>query len=127
MKVTLKQVRKNLRPNQVGILKDFINYLQSNAPLKDDVHILFQDDRNETMTTGKHQDNKIVVFTKSRILIDVLRTLAHEWIHSLQHQNIKTEPQLERPSEDHANSVAGFLIRKFIKDNPEHEVEVYKD
>ncbi len=127
MKVKLKQVRKNLRPNQVGIVKDFINFLQDNAPLRDKVVILFQDDRNETMTTGKHEDNNIVVFSKSRILIDILRTMAHEWIHALQNQNLVTQPQLERPSEDHANSVAGFLIRKFVKDNPEHEVEVYKD
>jgi hypothetical protein len=53
--------------------------------------------------------------------------MAHEWIHALQNQNLVTQPQLEKPSEDHANSVAGFLIRKFVKDNPEHEVEVYKD
>lgn len=127
MKVKLKQVRKNLRPNQVGIVKDFINFLQDNAPLRDKVVILFQDDRSENITTGKHEDNNIVVFSKSRILIDILRTMAHEWIHALQNQNLVTQPQLERPSEDHANSVAGFLIRKFVKDNPEHEVEVYKD
>lgn len=127
MKVTLKNIRKNLRPNQVGITKEFVDFLQKNAPLRNDVIVLFQDDRNENITTGKHQDNTIVVFSKSRILIDILRTLAHEWIHAIQNQNIKTEPQLERPSEDHANSVAGYMIRKFVKDNPEHEVEVYKD
>lgn len=127
MKVKLKQVRKNLRPNQVGIVKDFINFLQANAPLRDKVVILFQDERSETITSGKHEDNNIVVFSKSRILIDILRTMAHEWIHALQNQNLVTQPQLEKPSEDHANSVAGFLIRKFVKDNPEHEVEVYKD
>ena len=127
MKVVLKQIRENLRPNQVGIVKEFINFLQANAPLRNKVIVLFQDERNESMTTGRHQENVIYVFSRSRILIDILRTLAHEWIHAIQNQNLETEPQLERPSEDQANSVAGFLIRKFVKDNPEHEVEVYKD
>lgn len=127
MKIQLKNIRKDLRPNQVGIVQKFIHFLQENAPLKEDVLVVFQSKRGDQITTGKETDGSLFVFTKSRILIDILRTLAHEWIHAIQNQNIKTEPRLERPSEDHANSVGGFLVKKFVKDYPEYETEVYKD
>ena len=67
------------------------------------------------------------MFGKDRLLVDVLRTLAHEWIHRMQDQNMKTIPQLDRPSEDHANSLGGYWLRQFNKENPEHETEIYKD
>lgn len=127
MKVQLKNIRKDLRPNQVGIVQKFITFLQDNAPLKEGVLVVFQSNRGDQITTGKQTEQSIFVFTKSRILIDILRTLAHEWIHALQRQNIKTEPNLSKPSEDHANSVGGFLVKKFVEEYPEHEVEVYKD
>ena len=127
MKLALKKIRQNLRPNQVGITLDFLKFLQDNAPLNRDLVIVFQDKRNESVTTGKNFDGKFVVFTKSRILIDILRTLAHEWVHSLQEQDPQNLNKTERESEDHANSLAGYLIRKFMKENPEHEVESYKD
>lgn len=127
MKLALKKIRQNLRPNQVGITLDFLKFLQDNAPLNKDLVIIFQDKRNESITTGKQIDNEIVVFTKSRILIDILRTLAHEWVHNLQNQSTENLKKTEREIEDHANSLAGYLVRKFMKENPEHEVESYKD
>ena len=127
MKVKIKNIRPHFQPNQVGIVKEFIKFLQNNGPLKSDVVILFQDKRNENITTGKKFDNTITIFAKDRLLVDVLRTLAHEWIHILQTQNMKTMPNLDRPSEDHANSLAGYWLRQFNKENPEHETEVYKD
>lgn len=127
MKVKIKNIRRNFQPNQVGIVKEFIEFLQDNGPIKSDVIVLFQDSRNENITTGKQFENTITIFAKDRLLVDVLRTLAHEWVHIMQDQNIKIMPQLERPSEDHANSLAGYWLRKFNKENPEHETEVYKD
>ncbi len=127
MKVKIKNIRNHFQPNQVGIVKEFVKFLQNNGPLKSDVIVLFQDKRNENITTGKKLDNTITIFAKDRLLVDVLRTLAHEWIHILQVQNMKTMPNLDRPSEDHANSLAGYWLRQFNKENPEHETEVYKD
>jgi hypothetical protein len=127
VKVKIKNIKPHFQPNQVGIVKEFIEFLQNNGPLKSDVVIVFQDKRNENITTGKKLDNTITIFAKDRLLVDVLRTLAHEWIHILQTQNMKTMPNLDRPSEDHANSLAGYWLRQFNKENPEHETEVYKD
>jgi len=127
VKLSLKKIRQNLRPNQVGITMDFLKFLQDNAPLNRDLVIVFQDKRNESITTGKHIDSEIVVFTKSRILIDIFRTLAHEWVHSLQDQDPRNTKKSVQDHEDHANSLAGYLVRKFFEENPEHEVESYKD
>ena len=127
MKVKIKNIKPHFQPNQVGIVKDFIEFLQKNGPLKSDLLILFQDKRNENITTGKVSNGVITIFAKDRLLIDVLRTLAHEWIHMMQNQNIKTMPQLDRPSEDYANSLGGYWLRQFNKENPEHETEIYKD
>ena len=127
MKIKIKNERKYLQPNHIGIVKDFIEFLQTNGPIKNSLTISFTDKRNEEITTGKHTDDTITIFVKGRVLIDILRTLAHEWVHEIQNENIVTTPQLERPSEDHANSLAGYWLRMFIKENPEHETEVYKD
>jgi hypothetical protein len=127
VKVKIKNIKNHFQPNQVGIVKEFIEFLQNNGPLKSDVIVLFQDKRNENITTGKKLDNTITIFAKDRLLVDVLRTLAHEWIHILQSQNMKTMPNLDRPSEDHANSLAGYWLRQFNKENPEDETEIYKD
>lgn len=127
MKLSLKNIRQNLRPNQVGITIDFLKFLQDNAPINKDLVIVFQDKRNEAITTGREFDGHIIVFTKSRILIDVLRTLAHEWIHAIQSSDPSKINQTEIESEAEANSLSGYLLRKFGKDNPEHETELYKD
>ena len=128
MKIILKNIRQNTRPNQVGIIKDFISFLQDRAPLKNDIVVMFTSDRTDHLiTTGRQYEDSIKIFVKERILVDILRTLAHEWVHELQYENPKEEPQSERSIEDHANSLGGFLIRKFVLDNPHHESELYKD
>lgn len=127
MKIILKNIRQNTRPNQVGIIKDFISFLQDRAPLKNDIVVIFTSDRTDhLMTTGRQIEDSIKIFVKERILIDIMRTLAHEWVHELQFENSE-DPQSERKIEDHANSLSGFLIRKFVSDNPHHEAELYKD
>ena len=127
MKIKLKQVRKNLRPNQVGIVQDFVKFLQDYSPIKNNVTIVFTDVRNENITTGKQQEYSITVFSKSRILIDILRTLAHEWVHILQLENGDAQKKDEYSIEDQASAMASYFIREYIKSNPEHETEVYKD
>ena len=126
MKVRLINVRNNTRPNQVGIIKDFVSFLQSSAPLHGELEIDFVSERSQEMTTGRNHSGKILVLSTSRILIDILRTLAHEWVHEFQRQKGQ-EGNTESFLEDQANSISGYFIRQFMKENPEHEVEVYKD
>ena len=126
MKVRLINVRNNTRPNQVGIIKDFVSFLQNAAPLHGELEIDFVSERSQEMTTGRNHFGKILVLTSSRILVDILRTLAHEWVHEFQRQKGQ-DSKPEKELEDQANSISGYFIREFMKQNPEHEVEVYKD
>lgn len=127
MKLSLKNIRKNLKPNQVGITKDFLEFLQDNAPINKDLVFVFQDKRNESITTGSESNGRIAVFCKSRILIDILRTISHEWIHALQSSDPTKINQSEIDSEAEANTISAYLLRKFCKENPENETELYKD
>lgn len=127
MKVKLKNIRQGIRPNQVGIIQEFVKFLNRNMKLRNDISIRFVELRDDKMTTGRHKGDDLVVFTKSRILVDILRTLAHEWIHEIQDEYWKIQPTGERAQEDHANSISGYLLRKFMKQNPSIEAELYKD
>lgn len=127
MKVTLRNIRSTTRPNQVGIIKEFVSFLQENSPSKEDVLIVFQSNRGDQITTGKQWNSSIFIFSKDRLLVDILRTIAHEWAHIIQVQDGKNMEKGERELEDLANSLAGYWVRKFVKENPEHETEVYKD
>lgn len=127
MKVTLRNIRSTTRPNQVGIIKEFVSFLQENSPSKEDVLIVFQSNRGDQITTGKQWNSSIFIFSKDRLLVDILRTIAHEWAHIIQVQDGKNMEKGERELENLANSLAGYWVRKFVKENPEHETEVYKD
>lgn len=127
MKIKLKNISQDLRPNQVGIAKLFIKFLHTEIPIKKNLVINFTNKRNNSITTGNENDGVISVFTKSRILIDILRTLAHEWVHFTENDSPNERPIAPAKSEDLANSLSGYLIRRFVENNPQIEVEIYKD
>ena len=87
MKVCLKINDKSITPEQVEVIKEFTAFLQKELPLSDDVNINFVYDRSVKMTTGvRFPHGKMYVLAGNRLLIDILRTLGHEWVHEYQHQ-----------------------------------------
>ena len=67
-------------------------------------------------------NRSVTVCVKSRHIMDVLRSLAHELVHYRQDLNDELTPdsgQTGSPQEDEANAVAGRLMRKFGKIHPE--------
>jgi hypothetical protein len=74
--------------------------------------------------------NKIKVLVKDRMLIDVLRTLVHEWVHEFQHQKmgLKDDAEIQDiggPVENMANVLAGIIMKKFQKEYPEFKKVIY--
>ena len=70
-------------------IKNFISYLQSEIPLNDNVKIVFLENREVNMTTGvRRKGSEIFILYGGRLLIDVLRTLCHEWVHEYQYQKM---------------------------------------
>jgi hypothetical protein len=130
MKVQLKK-NKSISSEQSKVIQDFIKMIQQEAPLNRDVHISFIPERDVNMTTGvRFPKGKIFILSGNRLLIDILRTLAHEWIHEYQYQkmSLKDNQKIQDiggPEENMANILSGIFIKKFEKQYPNHSKLLY--
>ena len=86
MEICLKYKKRQIDEHKLMIIKKFVFFLQKEFPLKDDVTVFFTEKSEEGMTTGSNIRGRIKVLFNKRMLIDVLRTLAHEWVHEHQYQ-----------------------------------------
>lgn len=128
MKVQLKK-NKSISSEQSKVIQDFIKMIQQEAPLNRDVHISFIPERDVNMTTGvRFPKGKIFILSGNRLLIDILRTLAHEWIHEYQMTILNREmgPNIGGQNEDEANAISAQLIKMFEKFYPEKEKFMYE-
>ena len=129
MKVSIKYENKDLKKHKDFVDK-FINLLQKEYPLKEDLTILFLNGRDGKMSTGsRREDHVIKVLAKGRLNRDIMRTLAHEWVHEFQMsiQKRKHGPDIGGQNEDEANAFAGQLIKKFEKRYPDLEEMMYEN
>ena len=87
------------------------------------------DGKRGDMSTGSRRgDNLIKVLAKGRLNRDIMRTLAHEWVHEHQMTILGREPgpNIGGQNEDEANAFAGRLVKIFEKENPELEKIMYE-
>ena len=75
-------------------------------------------------TFGRFANEEEVIYLgiADRHPVDILRTLAHELVHSKQHEQGRMEPDsgdTGSPIENEANAVAGVLMRYFNKKYPD--------
>lgn len=134
MKACLKNSTKFFNEEQINVIKQFVQMLQKDISLKKDVEICFEaDGKNVPMTTGVRMPNhKIHVLAKGRLLVDVMRTIAHEWSHEFQHQKLgvkDTDPiqDIGGPEENMANALSGMFVKKFAKQHPQLKGLMYGD
>lgn len=135
MKVNLKNPAKFLDKKEVDVIKQFIKMLQNDISLNKDVDISFESNnsKNVSMTTGVRLPNqKIHVLAKGRLLIDIMRTIAHEWSHEYQHQKLGLKDtdkikDIGGPEENMANALSGMFLKKFAKQHPQHKKMMYGD
>jgi Fe-Mn family superoxide dismutase len=121
MNITFKNNGADLDSEKKELLKKFCKFLQKNYKLKDDTVITFFGERVGRMTTGSHHKEKgIKVLVNNRMNRDILRTLAHEWVHAHQRNVLGRErgPDIGGENEDEANSLSGSLVKTFEKENP---------
>jgi hypothetical protein len=120
MKVNLYDKSSGLGSEQINVIQDFLRFCQKNSPLKKDVDIHLLGERFGNMTTGSEILGRIKVLAGGRMLIDILRTVAHEWVHEFARQrNIKLQGFNTVSQENFANSEAGIMIRMYEKSNPQ--------
>lgn len=131
MKLILKNSNKLFDSTQNDVVKEFVKFIRKELPLKKDTTVTFLEKRDQSMTTGVRRPNsEIFVLTSKRLLIDVLRTLAHEWVHEYQHQRMGLKD--DQPVQDiggkvenMANALGGIMVKKFEKQFPKHENALY--
>lgn len=129
MNLNFKADKNLFDEKQMEVIKSFIDYLHKEIPL-DDVNVEFVNQRQGTMTTGvRQQDGTLKILAGGRMLLDVLRTVSHEWVHEGQHQILgwKIEgDEIGGPYENQANSLAGVYLKKFQVNHPEFMEILYK-
>ena len=131
MKACFKQVNNLYTPNQINVLKDFTKFLSTKLPLNNDIYITFLERKEGSMTTGvRKPGSEISGLAGKRLLIDVLRTLSHEWVHEYQHQKMGLKDtdkvkDIGGPEENMANTLSGIFVKKFEKTFPKYEDVLY--
>lgn len=131
MKVCIKNIDDSITLKQIDVIKKFVNFVQTHLPLRRDIFITFVPDRSVKMTTGvRFPKGEIFVLSGNRLLIDILRTLCHEWVHEFQHQKmgLKDNAKIQNiggPEENMCNVLSGIFIKKFEKQFPKHSKVLY--
>ena len=131
MKVKLKNKENYFSKKELQSIEVFVKFLQNQLPLNKDISIAFEKERTKKMTTGvRLPKHHIHVLAKDRLLIDVLRTLSHEWVHEYQHQKLGLKDtdrvqSIGGPEENMANILSGIFLKKFIKDYPKHQRVIF--
>lgn len=124
MKINFNKTIDDFSQKEIEVIKSYISYLQENLPLKKEISLHFVDKRVGNMTTGVRLPKNIIrILSKDRLLIDILRTLAHEWVHEFQVQkmNVSDKKKIQDiggPEENMANALSGVFVKKFVKDFP---------
>lgn len=129
MKITIKHIDSDIPKENYKFYNDFIKYLQKIKPLKQDITIKFVGEREGDMTTGqRNNSDELLVLSKNRMNRDILRTLAHEWVHEYQRTilNRGKGPDIGGKNEDEANALSGSIIKKYENKFPEDEKKMYE-
>ena len=131
MKVRFKGLESFFHDGEVDVIKDFVKFLQSQAPLNEDITITLLENRDLPMTTGvRMPGSEIFVLAGGRLMIDIMRTLSHEWIHEFQHQKLGVKDfshskDIGGPEENMANVLSGIFLKQFDKKYPNYSALIY--
>ena len=109
--------RPTTRSQFESILKKFLIFLKRELKFAYDIPIILVDDvdfSKNNKTFGLMYPDKIVISIVNRHPIDILRTVAHEYIHHKQQSEGKRlNGNARSVSENEANAKAGEIIRKY--------------
>lgn len=107
---------------------DFVNFAKDFLKIDDDIKVALAFERSPELKTTAYYDYSnggfIKIYVKDRAIIDICRSIAHELVHHLQYLeerllNAEEDGADGSPIENEANAVAGIIIRKWGKLNPE--------
>ena len=103
-------------------LNEFTKFVVKELGVKTPPTIAILGKRDGLTTTANYdygKENKVVkIYGKNRLLVDVMRSIAHELTHHKQWEDGKLKvrpPDIGGPIEDEANAKAGQFIKIFAK------------
>ena len=106
-----------------SILNKFLTFLKREIRFDYDIPIILVDDvdfSKNNKTFGMMYPDKIVISIVNRHPIDILRTVAHEYIHHKQQsEGKKLNGNAGSISENEANAKAGEVLRRYGNLHPE--------
>lgn len=107
-----------------SILKKFIVFLKRELSLTIDIPYILIDDPDFSKKNREfgmmNIDGLVYVSIINRHPLDILRTVAHEYVHYKQSiKRVAMNPNPGSPSENEANAKAGEIMRKYGKLHPE--------
>lgn len=112
----------NYTDEQKTTAKEFIKFcareLNLNSGFK--VHLVYDRKKHDIKTTAFYNINthEIKVYSKGRMLGDIMRSVAHELVHKMQNEQGRIKPPVQDEGgeiEDEANAKAGLVVKRFIK------------
>lgn len=120
---------KQIKPQSVRTISDFLKFCQKYLGIHDFPIINLHTVKHENMTTGAYDmaTNNINCLVGKRLIVDVLRTLAHELVHRKQHERGDLETQLseidpmdemgdiDTDFENEAYTLAGNLVKIYCR------------
>lgn len=100
------------------VLNRFLPFVKKYLDLKDLPHIetISGKESREMKSFGCWDGEKIKLNVADRHPMDVMRTLAHELVH---HAKDHTDGEDGSDDENEANALAGEIMRKFARANPD--------
>lgn len=113
----------NYNKEQVRLFKIFINFCIDYLKIKGKFSTVLAAERGRygIKTTAYYFDiqKRLVVYSKGRMLGDIMRSIAHELTHKKQYEedrikDVEADGADGSPIENEANAMAGEIIRKFI-------------
>jgi hypothetical protein len=131
MKPLIKSLlREGLMSQEDSVVRqvsDFVNFAKEFLGIDDDVKVALAFEKTpDIVTTAYYNPSEkfLKVYVKDRAIMDVCRSIAHELVHHKQNidgrlTDIQNDGSDGSPIENEANAVAGVIIRKYGKINPQ--------
>ena len=114
-----------LNDNKKKKLNEFTKFVVKELGIKNVPTIAVLGKRDGLKTTANYdygKENKVVkIYGRNRLLVDVMRSIAHELTHHKQWEDGKLKvrpPDIGGPIEDESNAKAGQFIKLFAKKDP---------
>lgn len=124
-------IKSDIHEDDLDIIIDFIKYVNKFLKLTKNIRIDLVDKKTNDMTTGvRESKHHIKVLCKDRMLVDILRTIAHELVHEFQHQKLGVKEadrvkEVGGKIENQANALSGSILKKFVLTHKDLEKLLY--